>query len=412
MKRPSTSVLPTEIIIHIFKYVPILWKIKLERVCRQWQEASKASWSGIRRLIVVSPRRRRNSLGIYVQNDEIYVSRYDQIMMDAILSRIGHNITHLSFELFSVDLDKHFFLLIAKHCTNVENFSSSGWQKSAELKHLLSCNTKLRSIYLDGAEVSLSALQGRNWKCLHLLGGMPIWEKASKERVVELINGSSDLEDLRLDTWSEEIRDAVVKKSKLKSLGYCEELFRYGRRPELINFQGMRLLTSLALCDLGIKVDCAERFLRMLIQISLYCPNFQELSIRETAVSNSAYEAMLALPKLHTLALENIKSFDDTMLVRLSKLRRLAVKNVGYSVEGLLSFLAEATDLEYLDISWSSLYIAELEQIINVTFHRKNKLKIIVHQRDMNKIVSMSPGKHVTFAQWHYKQHTHFLLRP
>ena len=125
--------LPEEISIHVFKFLPIVDRIRIEKVCKSWQELAKQSWHNIKEL-------KANPKFFGLKPRWYRYPKIDNVMLEAILKRCGKYLEKINVESPNV-YDGSYecpLSIIAEYCPNLHSitcnkFSVPGFEKLSEM---------------------------------------------------------------------------------------------------------------------------------------------------------------------------------------------------------------------------------------------------------------------------------------
>ena len=108
--------LPDDCLIHIFKFLLVADKIKVERVCTLWKDLARRSWSDLNELIVEPRHLGLRTLGIQHQYQPI-----NDYVLREILKRCGKYLEKIDFTLINIDCKLN---LVARYCPTIQSIKS------------------------------------------------------------------------------------------------------------------------------------------------------------------------------------------------------------------------------------------------------------------------------------------------
>ena len=98
-------------LIYVFNYLPIVDLVKIERVCKTWQNIAKSSWSKLKKLNVYP-----EILGL--KHDK----ELNEYIVEEVLKRCGKYLKEISSTYFDNDeIGYDCSFMIAKYCKNLKS---------------------------------------------------------------------------------------------------------------------------------------------------------------------------------------------------------------------------------------------------------------------------------------------------
>ena len=341
----------------IFKFLPAADRIKIERVCKRWQEVAKKSWNQFKDLNL-DP----SILGLKSFGSRHQYSKIDDHVVEEILKRCGRYLKKVNVRFNHIKFDR--ICLVAKYCKNIQSITCKGISVEELRKLSNNCNNiaELRLFFLSGKvediEESLAELFSKNRK-LRVLQIRSI--KGSGKFLMKL--PLDEVEEIKAtsyeDSCNENVVNLIQKSKKLKN-------FEYGYKTSKNIIEALEIsctnLTKLKLtCNTEIyNADAAlsQVFLKNKKLVSIKLKGFQTLTaecfldldnitvekisfgctpnIKKDFLMNSLVNFM----KLHTLEVYNFNgiAFDciDKCINSCSSLKTLTIWNVTVNENALL----------------------------------------------------------------------------
>ena len=107
--------LPREMVNHIFKFLPAIDRIRIERVSRFWQEVAKQSWNNFEEL-KMNPR----LLGLKPTRRLLEYPTMNNLMLEEILKRCGRYLKKIDVNKINDDCG---LSIIAEYCPNIQSIN-------------------------------------------------------------------------------------------------------------------------------------------------------------------------------------------------------------------------------------------------------------------------------------------------
>ena len=225
--------LPEEILIHIFSYLPIVDRVRVEMVKKSWQEMAKKSWSNLKDLKMDS---------LYSELKAVPVG-INSLTLEAIVSRCGKYVEKIDVDTSNISL--HMLPTITKHipnlrsincykvsvdglkqlsenCRNITEISIKEFEKENELDealgNLFENNKKLRILNIPeykGKGDCLSKLPFEKITTIKI-PRLRQWEP-SELKIINVIEKSKNLSILQYETDDVNVFKVVPYRSLLKN---------------------------------------------------------------------------------------------------------------------------------------------------------------------------------------------------
>ncbi|XP_043464709.1 F-box/LRR-repeat protein 2-like [Leptopilina heterotoma] len=355
-------------LIHIFHYLPIVDRVKIESVCQRWRAVCQEAWRGFRTLDLS-----QTTWGFTIKNKKKYV---DTPTLRKVLLRCGRFLNHIDFSQPLHRLSQSTLTIVSKFCPNLQsidlsslNVSSSGiLALTANCSNITklslgscsnSCDNDLLQLFTKNKElkylkISSNCLTG---KCLSYLPKDSIQEIILSECnmvspcfFLNALKKFDNLHSLTLQTCVS-FNDSVVqalrlRTNSLKNLelsGYFPMLSSQALKnlAELVNLEKLNLGQNISVTD-----DC-------LLVVSECCKQLKSIDINGCqAVTDNGIAGLVTLPKLEVLIISYLGKVTDQHLGNLQSLRILECRGCPDIKDmGLCTLAFMATKLELLDIS-------------------------------------------------------------
>ncbi|KAK0163385.1 hypothetical protein PV327_007071 [Microctonus hyperodae] len=375
---PTINILDDDCLIKIFLYLPISDRMRMERVCKRWQNVNKQSWNDIKELRFPGTTVSGPPYSITTDTNERAVQK--------LLSRCGRYLNKLEFDAQHLCCSFDIVPIIAKHCHNLQFLILRlNYFTNRDMRSLFSNLNKLS--HLELFEISRKFLDG----CLK--------------------NLSSSLKELSLNTkesanydspssFTHITRAGALSISEMKNLWKLEFnafLFKTDRLNLIVRNKSITYLSLINCCfkncinkitnisslkylNLMSMTDVEDDFL---IKLAENCTNLEQLIMDNcTSVTDTGISALLKLEKLTELKICDLYKVTDAVLSRFINLKVLHCKNCNFvKDQGAIQLIQKASRLEELDLCGTSVTTAFLDAALNVVVSRTNEipLKIIVN---------------------------------
>nr|XP_031849935.1 F-box/LRR-repeat protein 12-like isoform X4 [Nomia melanderi] len=382
----NIQILNDDCLKHIFCQLPVVDRVRIERVCKKWKSLSQESWSNVRKLDFS-----RTS----VLSDVVT----DIIILRKILLRCGRFLNEINLSDMKHELSRSTLSITAKLCPNLQRIDVSSLSVSIaginsltnhchnitklslgntdiinnirdrDLQKLFEVNSKLRCLKIDTYNVSGSCLLYLPLEAMEeiiLLNCRHLQEQYLSQAIKRLHN----LKTLRIQ-WSD------VSVNVIQAIGtYCISL-KILQLSEfwLIEPNDMLPITQLPNLEVLIIYDCQS-------------------------ITNVGIAAVTTLQKLETLIMNHLINVTDIDIQKMCNLKKFECRACSFSDTTITELLASATQLELLDLtSCHKITNLTLKKAAAVTVNRVNNkvLKIFVGRTKVNlkKFEEVTPFLHI-----------------
>ncbi|XP_043524916.1 putative RNA-binding protein EEED8.10 [Frieseomelitta varia] len=417
----SIHKLNDDCLMHIFSHLPIIDRIRIERVCKRWKALIKESWYNMKRLDL-----RHSMWGSLADRKRKKISL---CILREILLRCGSYLNEVDLSFVPYYLHQYTVTLIGKLCRNLEIINITGlcvsrsgirpfidnchnitklsvglvtYACDRDLKKLFQMNPKLRYF-----EAYLTPITGR---CLlHL--------------------PTDTIEEVVLDCcqYLEEIcvLEAIIKLKRIKAftinecdcisgnifrfLGtYCKNLetLKICHVPSTSYFLTtdtlhITLLSNLKALTVSENKVITDEFLFSLVTT---CQNLTYLDISTcSGISNYGMAAIATFSELEVLIMNDMPRVTKVHLCDASNLKRIECRRSKFMDRVIINLIKSAPQLRVLDLSESlSITNRTLEEAAGITVSRTNNiiLKIFVGGTsvDLSTFNNVSPFLQIVIA--------------
>ncbi|XP_076277320.1 putative RNA-binding protein EEED8.10 [Lasioglossum baleicum] len=399
--KDSIQILNDDCLIHIFHQLPIVDRIRIERVCKRWRALVQESWSSVKKLdLLCMP----NSLYYLVTNTTI---------LRKILLRCGRflNEINLSQTKYLVPSTS---TVVAKLCPNLQKI---------DVTALTITSTGINSLTNHCHDITKLSLKPAPYNCDRDLQNL--FEVNLKLRYVKIVSGQISgncLLYLPVETMEEIVlkkctclqekclSQVFEKLQNLRSLTIDRCYYPYVSTLQAIsthckNLKILNLLDAIEVDLLSVNDDIVQ---------SIQLPNLETLTINcSTLVTNEflsnvvskcqqltyvniagcklvtsvGIAAIAALPKLETLIMNYLYQVSDTDMRNVCSLKKLECRGSNFTDTTMVELLASASQLELLDLTFCrGITNVTLKEAAAVTVNRTNNilLKIFVGETGVN----------------------------
>lgn len=375
--------LPSEVLAHIFNFLDIRDRFRIERVCKRWRDIP---WH-------VSSLLKNNFVKDIIVTDKI---------LDSVLKRCGSCMQCLELDEFHHDLTPQALKSIYQYCPNLTSIT---------FKDIQVTNTKLKSLFTTCTQIKHLCIFNNVFEEKNMKRILPICKNleslkilhntviegscfsllANKLKKLELRNcfkvSSKGFQKLQTCTSLEELTlDACSNLDESVLNFICERFSTTLRKLELngqfspdvnyvqIPFNKLAKLEELSIAYTDSLNDSSLR------GILRKCPRLWKLDVSRTQVTSVALEMLSTYPKIVDINLSHFLHNANDELVRLAvvgKLESLTLRGCSWLDDGTCLALTEhCKNLRYLDIS--SCYEISDEMIVGIEAQeRLTKLTII-----------------------------------
>ncbi|XP_048515255.1 putative RNA-binding protein EEED8.10 [Athalia rosae] len=387
-------------LMHMFLYLPISDRVRIERVCKRWYAVSQQSWQAVKRLDL-----KLSTWGFFSEKG---VQGVNTSVLRKVLLRCGRFLNHVDLSQSSnCPLRRSTLTNVGKYCPNLQsldtrslNISSSGVEKltlnCGDIRKLIigastsSCDNDLLKLFAKNTKLKYLMIAQNfllNGKCLTWLPAQGIEEIHLVEcnaitscHFSNAIREFSTLTTLAIDKCVS-LNDTAIQ--AISCLGNSL------RNLEITGY--FPLLTTAAMSDLA-NLGNLERLNvawnpvvtnKFLIALATQRVPIKHIDITGcNAVSDEGLAALWSLHHLNKLVMSYMGLVTDDALAQMQQLKYLECRGCpGIQDEGVSTMILLCSQLEYLDVSGCDLISNEvLEVAIKETKARKNNtiLKMIV----------------------------------
>ncbi|XP_058795715.1 F-box/LRR-repeat protein 20-like isoform X1 [Phymastichus coffea] len=390
LRVSSVDVLNNDCLLHIFQLLPIVDRVRSERVCKRWQLLMQESWRDFKDLNFEN-----ECWGFSNKNA---VLKVNSRILKKVLKRCGQYIKNIEFPELNNRLGPHIMKLIAKFCANVENIFAtelevSSWSIRAlsenchkiivfyigncsdecddELGNLFKENKGLKEIYIhSNLTVTGKCLSQLNTESIETIcfDNCPYISlkyfsvvkecKNLKEIVVEHFHDSNDRAIENICECSESLKHLTLALCPF----YTKPL---NNLTKLINLEILDLLSNGSVDD------------ELLVAIGAHCKQLRKVDISYCgAVTDVGVSSIMSLPNLVCLSFEECNNVTDQVFHCMPNLKHLDCSNCSNLKDaGLIRLIETCEKLEHLYLNCcKSLTNEFLIGAIKATKNRKNKV--------------------------------------
>ncbi|KAJ8680051.1 hypothetical protein QAD02_015838 [Eretmocerus hayati] len=352
---------------YIFKWLPIVDRIRLERVCRRWRVVSEESWHDFKQLDFVN-----ESWGFKRPSRMKHVTIK---ILKKILRRCGQHLIDIEFAESHEKLGPFVFKTIANYCPNIQNIYAPNLDISpSSIKVLATKCNKISSFAIGDctspcdSELSLLFENNRQLKELYIYSNFEITGKClsklnhdSIETIVfencpaiklnnfKVIKTFKNLKEFSIEHFHDSNNKAIENISLCENLhsltlALCPFYFNsLNRLSKLTNLETLDLSSNISVNDeilKGIGGNC-----KMLKNVDLsYC----------LAVTNSGLSKIVSLPRLRSLIIGDLDGvtdevFENITMPNIKLLDCSFCPNIRDS--GLIKLIESSPNIEYLIVN-------------------------------------------------------------
>ncbi|KAK1137913.1 hypothetical protein K0M31_002407 [Melipona bicolor] len=409
----SIQTLNDDCLMHIFLQLPIVDRIRIERVCKRWKALSQESWYSVKRLDL--------SYSTWGFLSGINRSEISICTIRKVLLRCGSYLNEINLSLVPCYLRQSTVTIVAKLCPNLQIIDITGLTVSASGINSLINNchdiTKFslgRTTYVCDAD--LQKLFKVNPKLRYFkaynstISGRCLFYLPSKTMEEVVLESCTYLQE---DTLSQ----AIAKLGNLRALTISKCLFITGNIVQAIgthctNLKILKIssvLFSVALENmvciaqitnlevLKITIDIKDVMDELLSILASTCLHLTYLDIAECfSVTNAGIAAIAILPKLEVLIMNHLRLVTHINLQDASNLKRLECRVCQFTDRMMINLIESAPQLRLLDLSGCRhITNKTLEKAATLTVNRTNNtvLKIFVGKTsvDLSTFDKVSP---------------------
>ncbi|XP_057328188.1 F-box/LRR-repeat protein 7-like [Microplitis mediator] len=367
-------------LINIFVLLPMNDRMRIERVCKRWQDVSARAWHDIKELDLTQPFQFSNS------NSKAQIKNRT---VEKILERCGRFLSTLQFSTCNLGYNAETLPVIGEHCKNLTRLTLQlRKHPNKELNKLFAQFKKIQ--YLEIKDI------GKDFKC-NSLASLP-------HDTIEEIHLSTKVTyesfDPHLRSFGRSGPNTFRKFSNIRSLTMTGFILK----PDLIKVIAEKThLTYLSLANCSIKqkniikLACLRKleYLNLskvlevtsdfLIALASNCTELKYLNITDcSSVSNSGIAALSMLPQLETLIINELYDITDVTVSNFVSLQELHCENCEQIQDaGIMILLQTAPNLKILNLFNTSISTAVLDTAEVITRKRTNNLLLRIKVNTM-----------------------------
>ncbi|XP_012168725.1 SCF E3 ubiquitin ligase complex F-box protein pof2 [Bombus terrestris] len=390
----NIQTLNDDCLIHIFLQLPIIDRIRIERVCKRWKALSQESWSSVKRLDL-------SMWGLSGLNRR----EISTCTIRKVLLRCGSYLNEINLSIVPYPLRQSTATIVAKLCPNLQRIDITGIVVSAsginslinnchditkfslgsttyicdiDLQKLFKVNPKLRYFKAYSSKISgrcLLYLPLETMEEIVLEYCTCLQEHLLAQAFAKLQNLKSLTMNRCIDISGNVIQAIGTNCTNLKTLEVSCISFLLQSNDMLHIAQ----LTNLEVLKISMNALVTDEFFS---NLASKCLRLKYLDIAECLlVTDISIAAVAALPKLEVLIINYLGLVTDINLQDTCNLKQLECRACKFTDKTMINFLEYAPQLELLDLSGCRDITNEtLKEAATVTVNRTNNtiLKIFV----------------------------------
>ncbi|XP_050580930.1 uncharacterized protein LOC126917741 [Bombus affinis] len=390
----NIQTLNDDCLIHIFLQLPIIDRIRIERVCKRWKALSQESWSSVKRLDL-------SMWGLSSLNRR----EISTCTIRKVLLRCGSYLNEINLSIVPYPLRQSTATIVAKLCPNLQRIDITGIVVSAsginslinnchditkfslgsttyicdiDLQKLFKVNPKLRYFKAYSSKISgrcLLYLPLETMEEIVLEYCTCLQEHLLAQAFAKLQNLKSLTMNRCIDISGNVIQAIGTNCTNLKTLEVSCISFLLQSNDMLHIAQ----LTNLEVLKISMNALVTDEFFS---NLASKCLRLKYLDIAECLlVTDISIAAVAALPKLEVLIINYLGLVTDINLQDTCNLKQLECRACKFTDKTMINFLEYAPQLELLDLSGCRDITNEtLKEAATVTVNRTNNtiLKIFV----------------------------------
>ncbi|XP_026667916.1 F-box protein SKIP2-like [Ceratina calcarata] len=393
----SIQILNNDCLIHIFLQLPIVDRIRIERVCKRWRILSKESWHSVKKLDLSS-----SMWGTLPgsKHREINTSTLRKVLL-----RCGPYLNEINLSQMSSPLNPSTLTIVGKLCPNLQRIDVTGLTVSTsginsltdncrdivkfslgstthicdlDLQRLFKVNQKLRYFKLAFGKISGRCLFYVPLETMEevVLESCSSLQERSLSKAIEKLQNLKSLTISKCFDISGNVIQAIsancttLKTLELSSISFLLQSSDMLHIAELVNLEVLKINANAVVTD------------ELLINLASKCLKLKYVDITECIlVTNVGVAAISSLPKLEVLIMNYLQLVTDTNLRDACNLKRLECRICKFTDKVMTNLIGSAPQLELLDLSGCCGITNEtLKKAAIVTVNRTNNtiLKIFV----------------------------------
>ncbi|XP_076749746.1 putative RNA-binding protein EEED8.10 [Xylocopa sonorina] len=393
----SIQMLNDDCLIHIFLQLPIVDRIRIERVCKRWRALSLESWRSVKKLdlsfsmwgsLPGSKRREINTgtlrkvllrCGSYLT--EINLSQTPCLLSPSTLTIVGKLCSNLQrIDLTGLNVSASGISSLADNCHDITKFSLglTSYVCDMDLQKLFKANPKLRYFKVAFGKICgaclfylpLETMEEIVLECCASLREQFLSQAIAKLKNLKslIIHSCIDISGnviLSVGTYCTNLK--ILELSSISFLIQSNDILHIA---QLSNLEVLKISTNTVVTD------------ELLSNLASKCLQLKYVDISESRfVTNVGVAAIATLPKLETLIMNYLPLETDMNLRDMNNLKTLECRNCKFTDKTMIGLIESAPQLELLDLSGCRGVTNEtLKKAAAFTVNRTNNtiLKIFV----------------------------------
>ncbi|XP_076242820.1 putative RNA-binding protein EEED8.10 [Calliopsis andreniformis] len=410
----NIQTLNDDCLMHIFFQLPIVDRIRIERVCQRWRALSLESWCNVKKL---------DLLYLWDSSPCLPKTEINTSILRKILSRCGKFLNEIDLSQIRCPLSESTLTIVAKLCPNLQRIDVTALAVTAgginsltnnchditkfglgvtthscdrDLQKLFEVNQKLRYFKVVAGKISGACLLHLPLETMEEL----VLERCNYLRECYLSEAIKKLHNLKSLTIhmcfeiSHEVIKAIsthcrnLKTLELSQISFVIQSSGMLQIAQLSNLETLKINTNTVVTD------------ELLSNLALRCQQLTYIDISECEfVTSIGIAALATLPKLEVLVMNSLHKVIDTNLRNMSNLKRLECRRCSFTDKTAIEVIGSAPRLELLDTTWCrGITNLTLKKAAAVTKSRTNTiLKIFVGGTTVNlhQFNEVSPFLHI-----------------
>ncbi|XP_032681321.1 F-box/LRR-repeat protein 2-like [Odontomachus brunneus] len=404
-QNASINILNDDCLKHIFQFLPIVDKMRIERVCKRWRVLSKDSWYTMKEI---------DTSWIYEISDFLTYHRFAEVILKKIekmlpkygkfitklhlphpatMSTLGYNIREFNEKLFKI---------VMKYCTNLTNINISITIIDEEDEQIFLCKCKkitrltLGVFYdLDEQKTFFQEFPQLNYLqifCNDNFTGECISYLPAQTMRTLIVRCCSNIEDIifskglaKLENLEHlEITCSTIGRKMMRTISKYSEKLKILRINKHNSWRSGAALRFTNLINLQtLKLTYFPFSPKHFTEIASNCQQITSLDISGSSFcDDTALRTIAALPKLEYLNISFVLGITDNGLKNLKNLKGLECSGCeNITDNGIHDILVFSPQLQLLDLSFCSRItnnIFEFAKVIRDNEPNKIVLKIYI----------------------------------
>ncbi|XP_072754934.1 putative RNA-binding protein EEED8.10 isoform X1 [Anoplolepis gracilipes] len=361
----SIHILNDDCLRHIFLFLPIIDRVRIERVCKRWKDLSQDSWRMMKTLDLSAStwgflethtictailRKILLKCGKYLT--EINLSDTSNFLRQSTLTIIGKLCPNLtSIDVTALTICASGISTLASNCKNITKFKlgPSTYSCDNELKNLFKLNKNLEHL-----AISKNNIAGKSLLCL-----------PSQTMHTIILDRCDNIQDNHFSTALKKLKNLKhlaitnctgITVITLKAIGeHCKSLNELEIEGSLLFAEGKDVLHLTKLVNLKVLKFIYNPLVsdEFLINLTQQCQQLTYLDITGSLdVTDAGLAAIATLPTLEKLIINYVRKITDKGLENMCGLKELECRKcTSISDEGMSMFIRSSPQLQLLDIS-------------------------------------------------------------